>query len=298
MAEPSPACCSTCQAKDPFKVRLRGLLGVVRVEMLAVGKELLIGRTLNTNAHWIGKRLARVGSMLTEITTVDDDLEEIGTAFNAAIARTPDFLVVVGGLGPTPDDMTLKGVAGALGKRLRQNAAAIGLIREHYVRRGLGNIELTPARVKMASLPAGAEPVANQVGTAPGVRLVVGRTTVFCLPGVPAEMRSIFRRSVEPEVVKKLGTLHRRYLTMKVEGVFESALAPVIAEELSRHPGAYIKSHPRGIREGVSRIELDIAVVGGHKGRTAERGDAIAEEMKQWLAAVGGRVVSMRARTT
>lgn len=265
---------------------------MVRVEMLAVGKELLIGRTLDTNALWIGRRLARMGSMLKEVTTVDDDLDEIGAALNQALRRSPDFLVVVGGLGPTPDDMTLKGVAGALGVNVRLDQRALALIKEHYAKRGLTKIELTPSRLKMARLPVGAEPVLNESGTAPGVRLVRGGTTVFCLPGVPAEMRGIFRKTVEPEVRAKLGRLHRRYITMKLEGVLESALAPIISKELGRHLGAYIKSHPRGIREGVSRIELDIAVVGEDKKRTDAEAEKIAEEMSRAVADSGGMVVS------
>ena len=262
--------------------------------MLAVGKELLIGRTLNTNAHWVGKRLAMMGTMLKEITTVDDDLVEIATAFRAATRRSPDFLVVIGGLGPTPDDMTLKGVADALGVQLTRSEAALDMIRKHYTKRGLGKMELTPARVKMATLPAGAQPVANESGTAPGVRLTSGRTVVFCLPGVPLEMRGIFRRSVEPEIKARMGTMHRRYVTMKMEGIFESALAPVISEELRRHTGAYIKSHPRGIREGVSRIELDIAVVGEDKERTDEEGEEIAREMEKEVVRMGGKITFSR----
>ena len=258
--------------------------------MLAVGKELLIGRTLNTNAHWIGRRLARMGSMLKRVTTVDDDVSEIASALVAAVKRSPEFLVIVGGLGPTPDDMTLKGVAAGLGVGVRKNTAAVGMIREHYVARGMGGVELTPARVKMARLPVGAEPVPNRVGTAPGVRLAVGRTTIYCLPGVPREMRAIFRRTVEPDVASKLGKLHRKYVTLKLEGVLESALAPVIASELKRHPGAYIKSHPRGVREGVSRIELDVAVVADRETLAEREGDAISEEMAKAVVSMGGRV--------
>ncbi len=262
--------------------------------MLAVGKELLIGRTLNTNAHWVGKRLARMGSMLREVTTVDDDLAEIASAFRAIARRAPEFLVVVGGLGPTPDDMTLKGVADALGVGLKRNEAALEMIREHYEKRGLGKMELTPSRLKMANLPVGAEPVKNEWGTAPGVRIATGKTTVFCLPGVPLEMRGIFRRSVEPEIRRKLGRMHRKYITFKLEGVLESALAPAIGEELGRHPGAYIKSHPRGIREGVSRIELDIAVVGEDKAGAYDEADTVAVEMEKAVASLGGRVKSRR----
>lgn len=260
--------------------------------MLAVGKELLIGRTLNTNAHWVGGRLSRMGTMLKEVDTVDDDLAEISSAFRAAVRRSPDFIVVVGGLGPTPDDMTLEGIAKGLGVGVRENSNALDLIRRHYAKRGLQSLELTPARKKMARLPVGAEPVANELGTAPGVRVVVGKTVVYCLPGVPVEMRGIFRRSVEPEVRKKLGRMHRKYITLRLEGVLESALAPVISDELRKHPGAYIKSHPRGVREGVSRIELDIAVVGKDRDATEAEGVAIRDEMAGAVMRSGGKVTS------
>ena len=262
--------------------------------MLAVGKELLIGRTMNSNAHWMGKRLARMGTMLKEITTVDDDLNEIASAYRGAAKRNPDFLIVVGGLGPTPDDMTLMGIADGMGVTLRKSENALALIREHYARRGLQQIEMTPARLKMARLPVGAEAVFNEVGTAPGVRLVEGRTTVYCLPGVPVEMRGIFRRTVEPEIRERLGNLHRKYVTMKLEGILESALAPIIVKEMKKHPGAYIKSHPRGIREGISRIELDIAVVGEDRRRTNEEGEGIADDMRREIEDAGGSVKSAR----
>jgi len=121
---------------------------------------------------------------------------------------------------------------------------------------------------------------------------VVGRTVVYCLPGVPVEMRDIFRTLIEPEIRKKLGKLHRKYLTLKLEGVFESTLAPIIGEELRRHPGAYIKSHPRGIREGVSRIELDIAVVGEDSGLTDRSAVEIAKDMEFAVRKIGGTVRS------
>ena len=264
--------------------------------MLAVGKELLIGRTINTNAHWVGKRLARMGSMLKEITTVDDDLVEIASAFREVVSRSPDFLLVIGGLGPTPDDMTLKGVADALGVELTMSEKALAMIREHYEKRGLGKMELTPSRLKMATLPAGAEPVPNRAGTAPGVRIIAGMTVVYCLPGVPVEMRGIFRRSVEPELRRKLGKMNRSYVTFKLEGILESALAPVIAEELRKHPGAYIKSHPRGIKEGISRMELDVAVVGEDKEKTDSEGEAIALEMEKAIVVMGGKVKPVRRR--
>jgi nicotinamide-nucleotide amidase len=267
---------------------------LVRIEMLAVGKELLIGRTMDSNAFWIGGRVARLGSMIKEITTVDDDLDEICEAFRGAIKREADFLVVVGGLGPTPDDMTLRGVAQAAGVGLRMNKDALEMIRRHYEKRGMRSIELTPARLKMARLPVGSAPLKNEVGTAPGVKLVVRRTVVFCLPGVPAEMRSIFRSSVEPELKEKIGELWRSYARMELIGVPESALAPALSRELRKHPGAYIKSHPRGMKEGASRIVLDIAVVGTDAGEVDAEAEVIAKAMSKEVAAMGGRVGAVK----
>jgi len=261
---------------------------LVRVEVLAVGKELLIGRTLNTNAHWIGKRLAFMGTMIKEITTVDDDLKEISAALASSLSRSPGFVVVIGGLGPTPDDMTLKGVAIGAGRRMSLNQRALALIRDHYARRGMVDIELTPARKKMAVLPAGATPLPNLAGTAPGVRLVVGDAVVFCLPGVPLEMRGIFRRSVEPEIRASVGQLSRAAVTLKFEGIYESAMAPLIRRELRRNPGAYIKSHPRGLKDGVSRIELDIVVVGKKKEDAENAMKGIAREMARDVIKAGG----------
>lgn len=262
--------------------------------MLTVGKELLIGRTVNTNAHWAGGRLAKMGTMLKEVTTVDDDLEEIADSFNAALARKPDFLVVVGGLGPTPDDMTLQGLAQALGVELGLDDQALSLILKHYEKRGMAGIEITPARRKMATIPRGSAPVVNSKGTAPGVRIVCGKTVVYSLPGVPAEMRDIFRREVEPEVREKLGKLHRKYISMKIEGVYESVLAPLISDALKRHPGAYVKSHPRGVKEGTSRIELDVAVVGEDGDWADEEGEKIASQLLEGVRKVGGRLKSAR----
>jgi len=267
---------------------------MLRVEMLAVGRELLIGRTLNTNARWMGKRLALRGSQLAEITTVDDDLGEIASALRGCLERRPDYLVIVGGLGPTPDDMTLKGVSRGIGKGLRLSESALAMIREHYVKRNLGGMEMTPARKKMAVMPVGASAVKNPLGTAPGVRLELRGTTVFCLPGVPSEMKSIFRESVEPEIRRRLGKLDREYVSMRLEGIYESALAPVIRNELRKHPSAYIKSHPRGIKEGKSRIELDVAVVSEVRGKARKSVDQIVREIREAIEPEGATVIALR----
>lgn len=269
-------------------------MALVRVEMLAVGRELLIGRTLNTNAHWAGGRLARIGTMLKQVTTVDDELEEIASGLRTCLSRSPDVLVVVGGLGPTPDDMTLRGVALGLRRRLRLSGAALRLVKEHYAKRGMGAVKITSARRKMATLPTGSEPLSNEVGTAPGVKITVRRTDIFCLPGVPAEMRALFSRFVLPEVRRRLGPLHRKAVRMSLEGILESSLAPVIKKELEQHPETYIKSHPRGIRGGRSRIILEIVSVKKSREEAERVGTAVARAMAEAIQRTGAKITSSR----
>lgn len=264
---------------------------MARIELLAVGRELLIGRTLDTNATWVGRRVARMGGMIKLIATVDDDLSEISAALRASLSRRPDVIVTMGGLGPTPDDMTLKGVARGLRTGLRVSGSALRLIREHYAEQGVVNVEITPARRKMATMPAGSRPLRNGVGTAPGVMITRGGTAIFCLPGVPAEMKAIFRASVEPELRKRIGRLHRRALRFKIEGVRESELAPVIGSQLKKHPETYIKSHPRGTAGGISRIELDVVAVSEERAEARAVGDQVAAEMLRAVREMGGRVV-------
>jgi nicotinamide-nucleotide amidase len=258
--------------------------------MLTVGRELLIGRTLNTNAHWVGRRLAAMGTMIARMATVDDNLGEISSAVKEALSRRVDFVIVVGGLGPTPDDMTLEGVARGLGTKLRLSGDALRLIKEHYLAMGRADFKITPSRRKMAVLPLGATALHNEKGTAPGVRIPTGGAVVFCLPGVPVEMKSIFRESVEGEIKKRVGKLFRKAARLKLEGIFESALAPLIGRELKKHPEAYIKSHPRGVKDGLSRIELDVVVV-DEKKEVAERAvQEIVGELVRQIRAGGGRV--------
>ena len=99
-----------------------------RFEVLTVGKELLIGRTLNTNAHWVVARLARRGTMIREIVTVDDNIDEISAAFRAAVTRRPDFLLVIGVRGVIAGDNFQRAVGHAGQHRLPVIGGADGRV--------------------------------------------------------------------------------------------------------------------------------------------------------------------------
>lgn len=260
---------------------------MVSVSCFCVGKELLIGKTMNSNAYWLGARLFGIGMMLDRTLVVTDSLEDISSGLKQLLATRPDFIIVIGGLGPTPDDMTLQGIALAVENGVRLDDEALSLIRQHYANSGR-TFEMTPARKKMAMLPEGSVAVRNPVGTAPGVRIERAGTVIFCLPGVPKEMKSMYKSSVHKEIRKKVGKLFTSKVVMHLTNVYESTIAPWTSQALKEHPSAYIKSHPKGARGGQSRVELDIVVVGPKKDQAESEREAIAAFFRDKIKEASG----------
>src|SRR5947209_10359150 len=228
-----------------------------KAEIVSVGNELLIGHTLDTNSYWIAKRFTRFGWTLQRITVGRDSRGAIKDVVTGALRRKPDLLITLGGLGPTHDDMTLKGVALALHKRLVLNSEAFAMVKARYnaLEASTG---LTRFRRKMATLQEGAEPLPNPVGTAPGVTIKVGSTRLVSLPGVPSEMKAIFNASVIPMLRAAKGQAPLE-VSIALVGIIESALAPALDRTRKAFPGLYFKSHPRGRDGGIrSLIQLHV----------------------------------------
>jgi nicotinamide-nucleotide amidase len=217
------------------------------MEIVCIGNELLIGKTLNTNATWLARRATSLGVAVKRITVVSDDVEEIAKVIKEVLQRKPQFAITTGGLGPTFDDKTLEGISKALDLKLGVDEKALEMIRQRYeIYRKEGRIEkteLTAPRVKMATLPQGAQPLHNAVGTAPGVMLKVGKTLLLALPGVPPEMEAIFEESVAPLLKKAAGKTTFFETSLYVDDVVESVLAPLIDQAMHDNPYVYVKSH-------------------------------------------------------
>ncbi len=223
-------------------------------EIISVGNELLIGHTLDTNAYWIAGHLARTGWKLERATQLRDSFDAIRSGVQESIRRRPRVLITLGGLGPTHDDITLHGISLALRRPLQLNNEAFELVKERYRKLEI-KPKLTVYRKKMATLPRDAKPLANPIGTAPGVMMELGVTTIFSLPGVPSEMKAIFKGSVLPFLQR----LHSRppvEVQMNIVGIIESALAPILNKARRAFPGLYFKSHPRGRETGARPLVL------------------------------------------
>src|SRR5678815_5985649 len=122
------------------------------VEIICIGNELLSGITLNTNAHWISKRITKIGGFVRRVTVIRDDLDEINLALMDSLKRKPDLIIVCGGLGPTYDDKTLQGISKALKKRLILNNVALDMVKKSYSARHQ-KVKINNARLKMAIIP-------------------------------------------------------------------------------------------------------------------------------------------------
>jgi nicotinamide-nucleotide amidase len=167
----------------------------IATEILSIGDELLYGHVADTNASWLARQLLALGLPAAHFQTVGDELPEIVSAFRLALSRA-EVVLATGGLGPTEDDLTVAGLAQALGLPLEcrdevldQMASRLRRPREQF----------TALDRKQAFLPQGVAALRNDWGTAPGVRCLTGQgKVVFLMPGVPREMEGIFETWIAP----------------------------------------------------------------------------------------------------
>ncbi len=201
-----------------------------RASIISIGNEVVSGRTVDTNAAHISRALIVAGIPVVGFCAVRDRLEAIVRAFRLA-AEEADIVIVTGGLGPTDDDVTRQALAAFLGVELELRPDLLARLREYFERRG---IEMVAKNTIQAHIPAGAEAIANNWGTAPGIAAQKGKTLLFALPGVPREMEHMLEASVLP----RLRTLSQgQAITvrrLRCFGAGESALAEMLGDAMQR----------------------------------------------------------------
>ena len=271
----------------------------VKVEIICVGNELLIGKTLNTNSHWLAKQATTLGANVHRITVIGDEVTEIARGLREALMRKPRFIITTGGLGPTFDDKTLQGIAKGLARKLCVNDEALEMVRAKYeklLKEGkIEKVDMTPSRTKMATLPERTVPLPNPVGTAPGMLAKARGTSIIALPGVPPEMEAIFDESVAPLIKKETKTAFFE-ASIYIAGVMESNLAPLIDSTMRANPSVYVKSHvytksnPQ-IEGKKSHIELHFSTIGASSIRAKKCLDKAIAHLSDQIVKSGGSVL-------
>ena len=188
-------------------------------EILAVGTELLMGQTANTNAQYISSRLPDIGASVYYHTVVGDNPGRLKETLMQAIERS-DVVILTGGLGPTMDDLTKETVASCLNKKMELHDESLSRIKAYFNK---VNREMTQNNIKQAYIPEGAEVFNNNIGTAPGCMVQYNGKAVFMLPGPPHEMKPMFEEYVAPYLLK-MSNDHLKSVYIRAFGIGEAEL--------------------------------------------------------------------------
>ncbi len=173
----------------------------MRAEILSTGEEIITGALTDTNATWLCRELFNAGISVSRQTCIGDSLNGISQTLKELSTRA-DLVLVTGGLGPTSDDLTAEAVAAASGDELRLNSRALLSVEAYFKKKGW---PMSESNRKQACFPSGAGIMENSCGTAPGFYQDMGQTLFCFMPGVPQEMKVMFRLSVLPLIRKRFG---------------------------------------------------------------------------------------------
>jgi nicotinamide-nucleotide amidase len=221
----------------------------MRCDVLAIGTELLLGQIVDTNSAWVGEQLAAVGIDTYDHRKVGDNLDRMVGSLRDLL-READAVVVCGGLGPTPDDVTREAIAEVLGTTLERREELVEQIASLF---GVRGRDMPANNLRQADIPVGAEPIPNPIGTAPGIQAEVagpdGTTKViYAVPGVPYEMQQMVHDFVLPDLLRRSGeqaVIVSR--SLKTWGTSESGLAEMIDHRVDAQSNPTIAFLARGI---------------------------------------------------
>ncbi|MFN3420226.1 MAG: competence/damage-inducible protein A [Armatimonadota bacterium] len=256
-------------------------------EIISVGTELLLGQIVDTNAVYLSQQLAKLGIDLYRRSTVGDNRQRIADAVREALSRA-DLVLMTGGLGPTPDDVTAAGISDAFGVQLVRHPEAESWLIDLLLKRGI-----TPSQtlLKQADLPEGSDWLPNPVGTAPGIWMEKEGKIVVAMPGVPAEMEAMFEREVVPRLQRRTSGEVLRWRILRFSGIGESALTDRLGELMqNQNPtlGTLVKP---------GEVWLRIAA----KAQTEKEAETMLDEIEakvrerigEWLFAVGDEPIEV-----
>ena len=245
----------------------------MKVSIVTIGDEILIGQIVDTNSAWIAKRLNEVGLQVHKIYSIPDTETAILRTLKRA-AKLTDIVILTGGLGPTNDDITKKTLATFFNDTLQRNDEVLAHIKLLFEKKGLK--KLNKLNEQQADLPSKCKVLLNPIGTAPGMWFNNDGKYFLSMPGVPSEMKAIMKSLVLPLFQSEFATgvfIHKTILT---HGVPESILAELLENwESSLHPQvklAYLPSE--------SRVRLRLSIKGSDKHKLYEILDHEAQKLK------------------
>ena len=205
----------------------------MRIEIVAVGTELLLGQIADTNSAWLGERLAETGVDSHFHQAVGDNKARIVLALRTALARS-DGVIVCGGLGPTQDDITRESIAEVMNVELVRDERVIERITAMFMSRRRAMPE---NNLRQADIPVGAAIIEQVRGTAPGLICPLGNKVIYAVPGVPHEMREMFDRGILPDLRRRMAAAGEEAViksrVVRTWGASESGLAEALDDRVA-----------------------------------------------------------------
>jgi nicotinamide-nucleotide amidase len=257
--------------------------------IVAVGSEMLTPFRVDTNSLAITERLNSIGYDVRMKAVVADDVDELADVVRSALGWA-DLIVITGGLGPTEDDITRDAVARVVQVPLDIDERIVDRIRERFKRRGLVMPEINR---RQAMIPRGATVLENPNGTAPGLWLEHGRTTIILLPGPPREMTPMFDEVVRSRLAPAAGAAGVFRRALKITGRTESDVDATVQPIYSRWTGQPIPISTT-ILATLGQIELHLSAQSRDR---AGAHDALDAAVRELLQALGPAVYSTDDRT-
>lgn len=249
-------------------------------EIITIGDEILIGQIVDTNSAYIGKHLNTIGVSVYQITSIQDNRQQILAALKEASQRV-DIVILTGGLGPTKDDITKHTLCEYFADTLIEDVSVLKHIKELFKK--YSNNPILDINRKQALVLSKAIVLHNKKGTAPGMWINDKETVFISMPGVPFEMKYLMQKEVLPRIISEFDRPYIVHKTFVTYGIGESSLAKKISDwedQLPKHIKlAYLPS--------LGKVRLRLSAT-GKNGHDLEK--SVAQESKKMLALIDDHV--------
>lgn len=243
----------------------------MKVSIISIGDELLIGQVVNTNASWMSQLLVSNGMNVDKVYTISDKRADIEETLSLSL-KGSDAVIITGGLGPTKDDVTKKTLCDFFNSELVEDSATFEVISDIFAKRGY---PMTDTNRQQALVPKCCKVLLNKRGTAPGMWFEVGAKVVVSLPGVPFEMQYLMNEEVVPRMLEHFKVEHIIHKNLLFQGIGESFLSDRIENwELALPQNIKLAYLPKA---GLLRLRL--TAIGADKEALMAKIDELVKEL-------------------
>lgn len=247
----------------------------MKVHILTVGDEILIGQIVDTNSAWMAQQLNAIGAKVTGITSVEDTRESITTGLRQALQEV-DAVLMTGGLGPTKDDITKKTIADFFGVNMYFDESSYNRLQRLFERFG---IEPNESHRIQCYMPTNANLLINKMGTAPGMWFDHEDKVIISMPGVPYEMKYLMEYEVLPKLKARFPMMPIQHRTIMTVGAGESMIAERIASVEESLP-THIKL---AFLPNLGQVRLRLSGRGGDEATLSQELDRWVKEIEELI---------------